>query len=169
MKDIKTFNEQLRKLNSDSAVRTQFFNEHYGEIKAHTFWKFGKFNDWEDLAHDVVRKLIETDWSNYPYIEFPASWLNSVIDNYAYDVLRHNSRVYSMDTFALEAFSLDETIMDSNVRDALKKLSKDIQYIIYAHYWEGYTYIEIANQLGLTPVNVRVKAFRAQQILKLKL
>ena len=169
MISARTFNILLRKLNSDPRARELFFNEYYSIIKAHAYWQFGKYNDWEDIAHDVVSKILETDWSSYSYVQFPASWLCAVVDNHAKDTFKRSNRIVSVAEFFIEDFNIDDTIMSLRVRNELKKFSKDIQYIIYAHFWEGYTYQEISRKLGISAVNVRVKAFRALKILKLKL
>ena len=169
MKTAKTFNELLRKLNCDPVARERFFDEYYDNIRAHAYCKYGEYSDWEDIVQDVVRKLLETDWTSYSFVKYPATWLNTIADNRAKDLFRRSNRVLISDSEFLDGFDINNTLMEIDIREELKQIPKNTQYIIYAQYKEVYSYLEISEQLGESYSNVRVKAHRALKNLKLKL
>lgn len=166
MNTADAFNRLLKNLYYDPQAKEQFFEEYYDNIMSHTYWKFGKFCDWEDIAHDVVRLLLETNWTDYPYVRYPASWLSSIIENHAKDIFRRTNRLVSDKCDVADKFNIDDTILKIELKEKLKKFPNDVRYIIYAHYFEGYSYKEISEQIGLSQENVRVKSCRTMKSLK---
>lgn len=162
-----TFNNLLQRLSYDTEAKVQFFDNYYDIIKAHSFMNFPKCVDWEDIAHDVVRKLLETDWRGYEYVKFPSAWLRTIIINHAKDFFKHSSRIVSLGEMYDEKVDLGEDLIGSEIWERLKGFPPDVQYIITAHFRDGYSYLEIAKKLGLTHENVRVKAYRALKSLKI--
>ena len=166
MTEDKEFNQLLRKTKYEAEARQIFCYKYYSLLKKHIFSKYGKFSDWEDIVHDVINKLFETDWTNYPYIKRPVSWLYTVADNYAKDTLKKANRIYELSDNIYTNFNIDTLDIRSDVRDAMRHLNVEEQYIIYAHYWLRKELYTIAKEINKTYVSVRVAIFRARKILK---
>lgn len=166
MTDVQEFNELLKKINKDAEAREIFWLKYYSLLKMHVKLKYGDFPDWEDIVHDVVNKIISTDWTSYPYVKSPAAWLYTIADNHAKDVFKKANRVCSLNEDTYADFSIECIEMQSNVREAIKHLKRETQYILYAYYWLGKELYTIAEEIGKPYVSVRVTATRARQILK---
>lgn len=166
MTEVQEFNELLRKLNNDADASDRFWFKYYNMLKTHVKMKFGNYPDWEDIVQDIVNKIMSTDWTGYPYVDKPANWLYTIADNHAKDVLKKTNRVCEFkDTFYAD-FNIDYIDMRNDVRDAMKRLDLQTQYILYSHYWLGKELYVIADEMGISYGNVRVKISRARKQLK---
>lgn len=168
MIDAKIFNELLKKIYSDPEARELFFKNYYELIKSRAKWKLGNRPEWEDVAHDVVRKLLEKDWTDYPYISYPLVWLNTIVDNRVKDIYRQTNILLDIDESIAVANTMD-SVAQSALEERLEKFPCDVRFIICKHFFEGYTYLEISKILGMSHENVRVKASRALKKLKASL
>lgn len=166
MTEVQEFNDRLRKIKYDPDEREKFWFVYYNRLKTHVSLKYGDYPDWEDIVHDVVKKIIETDWSNYPRIENPTSWLYTVADNHAKDVFKKYNRICEFDDKNYSTFSIDVVDMRNDVRNAISRLKRDKQYIIYAYFWLGKKLSTIAKEMNKTYVAVRVAAVRARNLIK---
>ena len=81
---------------------------------------------------------------------------------------RHIEEVALNET-VLGTFDLGKTILKEDVKSAMRQLDEVSQKILYLHYWEGYPLHEIAAELNVSYPNVRAKACRAYQTLKIYL
>ena len=166
MTEAQEFNVSLRKIKYDREEREKFWFKYYNLLKTHVFLKYGKFSDWEDIVHDVVNKIISTDWTNYPEIESPTSWLYTVADNHAKDIFKKSNRICEFDEKTYSSFTIEAVDMRNDVRNAIMHLKRDNQYIIYAHFWLGKELYTIAKEMRKSYVSVRVAALRARNLLK---
>ena len=166
MTEDQEFNQLLKKTKYDAEAQEIFCFKYYSLLKKHVFSKYGNFPDWEDIVHDVINKIFETDWTNYQYIKRPVSWLYAVADNYAKDIFKKANRIYEFNDNAYSNFNIDTVDIRNDVRDAIRHLKREEQYIIYAHYWLRKELYTIAKELNKTYVGVRVAIFRARKILK---
>ena len=165
MTETQEFNDLLRKIKYDADAREKFCFRYYNLLKMHVFFKYGAFPDWEDVVHDTISKLIAADWTSQAYIKRPLSWLYTVADNIAKDMFKKSSRLSELDERTYSNFSIDFVIIREDLREAIKHLKRDTQYILYAHYWLGKELYSIAQEMHRTYVSVRVEAHRARKIL----
>lgn len=168
MTKVKEFNELLRKIKYDAEAKETFCFKYYGLLKNHVRLKYRNYCDWEDIVHDVINKIISTDWTDYPYIDNPVSWLYTVADNHAYDLFKKSNRIYELNEnlYAYSDFNIEYVDIRNDVREAIKHLKPQTQYIIYAHYWLGKELYAIADEVGKSYTSVRVIIFRARILLK---
>ena len=167
MKESKEFNKLLKTIKFDKKSREKFCFKYYNELKMHVFIKYGKFSDWEDIVQDVIKKIIDTDWTNYPYVDSPINWLHTIADNRAKDLLKKNNRICELNENLYSDFNIDYIVdMRGDVRNALRHLELESQYIIYSYYWLGKELFTIADELGISYANARVKISRARKLLK---
>lgn len=99
--------------------------------------------DVEDVFQDVFLKYILLD-QPFENAEHEKAWLLKVAINRCKDVLRNffRKRVVSLDNAAVEPYGFDE--QESEVLGAVLQLSDKYRDVIYLHYYEGYSAIEIA-------------------------
>ena len=166
MNEVQEFNKLLRKIKYDAQARELFCFRYYSLLKIHVFYKYGDYSDWEDVVHDVIKKLIDTDWTDYPFIESPTYWLFTVADNHAKDEFKKSNRICEFSENRYSGFNIEFVEMRNDVRDAMKHLKRDMQYILYAHYWLGKELYTIADDMGKSYASVRVNASRARNLLK---
>lgn len=166
MNEAQKFNRLLKKIKYDNDAREEFFFLYYNKLRSHIFHKYGSFPDWEDIVHDVINKLIETDWSQYQFVENPISWLYTVADNHAKDLFKKFNRISEFNEDKFSEFNIDKIDMREDLRDAMKHLKVEHQYILFAQFWQGKKLYTIAAEMGKSYVSVRVNSSRARRLLK---
>lgn len=166
MTEVQEFNELLKKVNIDADARERFWLKYYSLLKVHVKLKYSDFSDWEDIVHDVVNKIISTDWTGYPYVESPTHWLYTIADNHAKDLFKKANRICEFEESTYLNFNIEDVDMRNDVRDAIRHLKRETQYILFAHYWLGKELYTIAQEIGKSYVSVRVTVLRARRLLK---
>ena len=166
MTEVQEFNVLLRKIKYDKEARQKFFCKYYNRLHMHGRLKYGKFSDWQDVVHDVVTKLIETDWTDYQYIENPTAWLFTVADNRAKDFFKKSNRILEFNEYHYSDFNIEDVELSNDVRNAMKHLTRDEQYVLYAYYWLGKEQYIIAKEMGKTYGSVRTQIKRSRDKLK---
>lgn len=162
--DAKKFNRLMKTIKYDSKALSGIYEEYYLKIKAHVQRRFGKLVCAEDISQEVFLKLLSLEIKDY--IKYPTAWLFMIADNKVKDILRSTYDEIALTELFKSPFNLDDTIVSTDIKSAFSHLDSCSQQIIYLHLWEGYTYKEIAQELGLGYANVRTKAHRALKILK---
>ena len=116
------------------------------------------------MAQGIFLKL--TTMETQKYLKAHATSLRKITDNIVLDKLR----VSHVDLELLDSqpsdFDIDKTITKADTQNALARLDKISQKIIYRHYWEKYKLKEVAVMLKMSYVNVRQIASRAYKELK---
>ena len=104
-------------------------------------------------------------------IEVSDDWGNLVIDldrqeynNDHKETRRHvslDAALYEGDVFVDESASLESFADNYDLQQAISKLTDNQRRIIVGHYFEGLTYVALAQELGIAEANVRKAANRA--------
>ena len=104
-------------------------------------------------------------------IEVSDDWGNLVIDldrqeynNDHKETRRHvslDAALYEGDVFVDESASVESFADNYDLQQAISKLTDNQRRIIVGHYFEGLTYVAIAQELGIAEANVRKAANRA--------
>lgn len=99
--------------------------------------------DVEDVFQDVFLKYVLFD-RPFENAEHEKAWLLRVAINRCNDVSRSffRRRVVSLDSTVAEPFGFDE--QESQVLGAVLSLPEKYKNVIYLHYYEGYSAIDIA-------------------------
>ena len=166
MNEVQEFNDSLRNIKYNADEREKFCFKYYNLLKTHVSLKYGDYSDWEDIVHDVINKIIETDWTNYPQIKNPVYWLYTIADNHAKDIFKKNNRICEFKDNTYSNFNIETVEMRNDVREAIKHLKRETQYVVYAQFWLGKELYTIAEEMHMSYVAVRVAAFRARKIIK---
>lgn len=162
--EAQKFNRLIKKIKYDKKAIEAIYEEFNLKLKVHIQRRFGKLVCAEDIAHEVFVKLLSLEMKED--VKYPTAWLFMIADNKVKDVLRSTYDEIALSELFRSPFNLDDTIVSADIKNAFIHLDAKAQQILYLHIWEGYTYKEIAQELGLGYANVRTKACRAMKTLK---
>ena len=130
----------------------------------------------EELTEDTFVKLVIRRPSFFGHASFK-TWLYAVARNVALDYIRVSKRrEVSLDECP-EIFDEEQDLEQTYIRQedrilihrALKKLKQEYRDVLWLIYFEGFTHKEVARILRKTTHNVETMAYRARQVLKIKL
>ncbi|MDY3548272.1 sigma-70 family RNA polymerase sigma factor [Riemerella anatipestifer] len=127
-------------------------------------------NDQEDLFQEIIYQA----WKSYPSFQGKSlfsTWLYRVALNTSIVFLRSDKK--KINTTDIELSTINKKVENDDVEQqqlelmykAIQKLGAIDKALIF-YYLENYSGKEIAAQMGITEVNVRVKLNRAKQKLK---
>lgn len=118
--------------------------------------------DAEDITQEVFLKLYNSRES-FADDRNVKAWLIRVASNTAKNYL---SSVWVKRKIPLtEDISLKNE-KDYELLDALNRLNKNYRVVIYLHYYEGYSVVEISSMLGISESNVKARLKRGRDKLK---
>ena len=166
---VREFNVLLRKIKYDNDAKQKFCCEYYSLLRMHVLSKYGDYPDWEDIVHDVINKLIDTDWTGYPYINNPPCWLFTIADNHAKDLFKRTNRICEFNEtiyYDYSNFDINQVEIRSDIRSAMQHLKPDDQYILYSYHWLGKELYNIAKEMNISYTSARVKIYRARKALE---
>ena len=121
-------------------------------------------NEAQDLVQDSFMKL----WIKRESIEVGAvkPFLFRVLYNKMVDDYRKNKRKTNTDQVPEKALNADDGSTKDLLDRAFKLLKEEQKNIILLRDWEGYSYDEIAEILGINLSQVKVYLFRARKKMK---
>jgi RNA polymerase sigma-70 factor (ECF subfamily) len=143
----------------------ELFEQYSNDILHYSMSLLKDSDDAKDAVQDVFVRFINsqnTFKGNCSY----KTWLLIITRNYCFKILNGKAnRPISIDDNLLETYdpNLDETI---TLDDAIKKLSREEYELIYLREYACHSYAEMAEILGITVDNVKVKLFRVREQLR---
>ena len=120
--------------------------------------------DAEDAVQVVFLKLI--DGRAVPEPGKERTFLTRVTINHCKDVLRSVWK-RKIDPLNDEIEFVQKE--DRDLFDAIMSLTAKYRMVIYLHFYEGYTFAEIADFIGISPSAVSMRIHRAKKVLEKKL
>ena len=152
----------------------EFYISYYERTVRYINRKIGNLDNAQDIASDVFLYCY-THFDDYdPSKSSIMTWLylivNSRIKNYYRDTKKHVdidelAGILPSDESDMDACILLEQ-MKTRLYQAISLLPERQQAIVRMSYFEGRNSKDIANALGITPVNVRVLLSRALKVLE---
>ncbi len=125
----------------------------------------------EEDARDIVQTAFEKLWRNRESVESEKSksYLFTVAYNQMIDHIRKVKRIQLKDDFA-EDGRVQQPTTGSNVKktlmEALNRLNETQKSLVMLKDYEGYSYEEIGEIMGLNESQVKVYLHRARQTLR---
>jgi RNA polymerase sigma factor (sigma-70 family) len=125
----------------------------------------------EEDARDIVQTAFEKLWKNREQVDNAKSksFLFTVAYNQMIDHIRKNKRVQLREEFSAEA-KIQHSNFNSNTKkilmEALNRLNETQKSLVMLKDYEGYSYEEIGEIMGLTESQVKVYLHRARLALK---
>ena len=143
----------------------ELFEQYSNDILHYSMSLLKDPDDAKDAVQDVFVKFINTQHTFKGNCSYK-TWLLIITRNYCFKKLNGKANLpISIDDNLLETYepNLDETI---TLDDAIKKLSREEYELIYLREYACHSYIEMAEILGITVDNVKVKLFRVREQLR---
>lgn len=125
----------------------------------------------EEDARDIVQTAFEKLWRHREQVEHAKSksYLFTVAYNQMIDHLRKSKRVQLKDDFSADT-RIQQSNFSSNTKkilmEALNRLNETQKSLVMLKDYEGYSYEEIGEIMGLTESQVKVYLHRARLALK---
>lgn len=151
-------------LKKDKTV-AELFNSYSNDILNYSMSLLKDYDDAKDALQEVFVRYINSQNSFKGECSYK-TWLLVITRNYCFKKLNGKaSRPLPIGENLLITFEaeLDDKI---SLNDALEKLSKEEFEIIYLREYACYSYKEMAEILGITIDNVKVKLFRVREQLR---
>lgn len=114
----------------------------------------------EDVLHDTYLRTRDRRSQLRDSSLFEA-WICRAAINLCFN--RHRDRRRLLDRLPRLAQSIQQPQTDAGLRELIERLSPRDRTVVVLHYGYGYRLEEIADLLGLTPVNARTILFRARR------
>lgn len=124
----------------------------------------------EEDARDIVQSAFEKLWRNREMVETEKSksYLFTVAYNQMIDHIRKNKRIQLQDDFSEDSRTAQQG--NSNLKKALmaalNRLNETQKSLVMLKDYEGYSYEEIGQIMGLNESQVKVYLHRARLILR---
>lgn len=143
----------------------QALDAHGDIVRRICFLHLKNYTDVEDVFQEVFLKYILYEHSFESHTHERA-WLLRVAINQCKDLLKSffRKRVTSIDDVDISSFdTLDE---DKEVLNAVLQLPEKYRDVVYLHYYEGYSAVEIAKMLDKKENTIYTWMMRAREQLK---
>ena len=137
------------------------YDEYSNMVYRVAYQYFRQPQDAEDAVHAVFLKLIEGRAKPEPGKE--RAFLMRVTINHCKDVLRS---AWKRNTGPLDHDIAFEHSEDRALFEAIIGLSEKHRIVVFLHFYEGYTFSEIAGLLKISSSAVSMRIHRAKKILK---
>lgn len=124
----------------------------------------------EEDARDVVQSSFEKLWNHRASVEFEKakSYLFTIAHHQMIDHLRKVKKVQIQDEIPERSIPVSESMRDVRkiLQKALDRLNETQRSLVMLKDYEGYSYAEIGEIMGLSESQVKVYLHRARLILK---
>lgn len=137
------------------------FDEYSGMVYRIAMSYLHQPQDAEDATQAIFLKLIEGKARPLPGKE--RAFLTQIAVNHCKDMLRAAWRKRNIPLEDVYAFAQPQ---DRDLLHAVGALAPKHRIVIYLHYYEGYTFSEIATFLNISPSAVSMRVHRARKQLK---
>ena len=146
----------------------KLFCEYYSLVYRVAFSQIKNHADAEDITQEVFLKLLHNDMK-FENIEHEKAWIIRVAVNSCKDLLKSffRSRTVSIeDIVLLPAVQAEEY---NNVLETVLGLPQKYKDVVYLHYYEGYSAVDIGKILGKNVNTVYTLLARARKMLQERL
>lgn len=137
------------------------FDQYSNMIYRIAFSYLRQSQDAEDTVQAIFLKLIED--KAQPTLGKERAFLTRVTINYCKDALRS---VWKRRTEPLDNEIVFEQTGDQELFDAVMALPAKHRIVVHLHYYEGYTFSEIADFLKISSSAISMRVHRAKKLLK---
>jgi len=164
MQNANMQNANMQNANMHEAEVLDLFDRYSDMVYRIALSYLRHLQDAEDAVQVVFLKLIDGRAKPEPGKE--RAFMTRVTINHCKDVLR------SVWKRKIEPLNDEIEFIqkeDRDLFDAIMSLATKYRMVIYLHYYEGYTFSEISDFLGISPSAVSMRIHRAKKVLENKL
>ena len=162
--DAQKFNKWLRNVRRDKKSLEVLYNFYYKRAVSFLCKRFDR-----ELAEDVTQeffiRLINND-KQYEYINNPTAWVYTCCINIARTKIAKENRDILLDEELCVSKDLSSDFDKIFLGTVLEELDDLTKKIIILHYWEGYSFAEASEILGISYDAIRQRHKRIKAKLK---
>jgi len=150
---------------NDDKIIDRLFKEYSGSVFNYSLSLLKNYDDADDAVQDIFVRLIKSKESFKGNCSYK-TWIMIITRNYCLTKLNGKANApQRIDEKFIKAYNPSiETSMA--IDEALGRLSREDFELIYLREYEKHSYREIAEILGITVDNLKVKLFRVRKQLK---
>lgn len=118
------------------------------------------------LAEDVAQETFAKAAVKLPQLRQThkfAGWLASICRNGARDMARQQNGLRAVDEFSTKTAKSESGDSDDAIRQALKQLTEPTRELVYLRYYDGLSYEQISNVLGISEQAINGRLRRAKR------
>lgn len=101
--------------------------------------------------------------------EFFKTWLTRILINECYKICKQNKKIIYLENCNQEQLSYNDTYVDFETRNLVKKLDKDLKEIVVLYYFEDFSVKEISKIIKIPEGTVKSRLARARKELEKEL
>lgn len=98
--------------------------------------------------------------------EFFKTWLTRILINECYKIYNQNKKIIYLENCNQETLTYNDTYVDLEIRNLVKKLGMDLKEIVILYYFEDFSVKEIAKMLKIPEGTVKSRLSRARKELE---
>lgn len=98
--------------------------------------------------------------------EFFKTWLTRILINECYKICKQNKKIIYLENCNQETLSYNDTYVDFEVRNLVKKLEKDLREVVILYYFEDFSVKEISKIIKIPEGTVKSRLSRARKELE---
>ena len=101
--------------------------------------------------------------------EYFKTWLTRILINECYKIYNQNKKIVYLENVNQEKLTYHDEYVDSEIRNLVKKLDKDLRQIVILYYFEDFSVKEISKIIQKPEGTVKSRLSRARKILEKEL
>lgn len=98
--------------------------------------------------------------------EYFKTWLTRILINECYKIYNQNKKIVYLENYDKEKLIHNDTYVDDDIKNIVKKLDKDLRQIVILYYFEDFSIKEIAKIIKIPEGTVKSRLSRARKELE---
>ena len=98
--------------------------------------------------------------------EYFKTWLTRILINECYKIYNQNKKIIYLENYDQEKLTYNDTYVDDDIKNLIKKLDKDLKQIVILYYFEDFSVKEISKIVKIPEGTVKSRLSRARKELE---
>ena len=98
--------------------------------------------------------------------EYFKTWLTRILINECYKIYNQNKKIIYLENYDQEKLTYNDTYVDDEIKNVIKKLDKDLKKIVILYYFEDFSVKEISKIVKIPEGTVKSRLSRARKELE---
>ena len=98
--------------------------------------------------------------------EYFKTWLTRILINECYKIYNQNKKIIYLKNYDQEKLTYNDTYVDDDIKNIIKKLDKDLKQIVILYYFEDFSVKEISKIVKIPEGTVKSRLSRARKELE---
>lgn len=98
--------------------------------------------------------------------EYFKAWLTRILINECYKIYNQNKKIVYLETYDQEKLIHNDSYIDDDVKNLVKKLDKDLKQVVILYYFEDFSVKEISKIIKIPEGTIKSRLSRARKELE---